>query len=259
MIYIVAAVLLVVAIVVYLFFTASSTCLQCGTPVSSSFIKQMSQIANNYTLASSVGAGIAVAGPYSNLPKKISAMPLIVDGKPEVLYVGGDFCPYCAVTRWGLVIAMMRFGNFTNLTYMRSSSTDVYPNSATFSFTNYTYSSSIVHLDAFEVFDRQDNNITPSNFTQKDKFIVNSFSDGSIPFVDFGNTSIQSGAVVSPGVLIGYDWNQILAYMSDPSSTVSQAVIGSADEYTVVICRSNQTLNSTATACRQSYLKSLTG
>ena len=258
-IYIAAGVVVVIAVVAYLLLSNSTGCPSCGTQVSSSTLQQMSQIANNYTLAGSVGSGIAVSGPYSNLPKAINSTPLLVDGKPEILYVGGDFCPYCAVTRWGLILALMRFGNFTNLTYMKSSPTDVYPNTATFSFTNFSYSSSVVHFDAFEIYDRLEQNLTPSGFSQSDRLVFERYSAGSIPFIDFANTSAQSGSPVSPAILVGDNWNQVISYLNQPSSPQAQGVIGIANEFTAAICASNQQLNSTAVACKQSYLKSLAG
>ena len=31
-------------------------------------------------------------------------------GKPEILYVGAEYCPYCAAERWAMVVALSRFG-----------------------------------------------------------------------------------------------------------------------------------------------------
>ena len=41
-------------------------------------------------------------------------------GKPEVLYVGAEFCPFCGAERWPLIVALSRFGHFTTLTNMQS-------------------------------------------------------------------------------------------------------------------------------------------
>ncbi|HVD63297.1 MAG TPA: DUF929 family protein, partial [Lapillicoccus sp.] len=44
-----------------------------------------------------VGLGVGVSNP----PKAISgAPPLTTDGKPGVLYVGAEYCPFCAAERW---------------------------------------------------------------------------------------------------------------------------------------------------------------
>jgi hypothetical protein len=200
-----------------------------------------------------------VPGPDTNLPKVINETTYTVDKKPEVLYIGGDFCPYCGVTRWGLVLALMRFGNFSTLNYMESSSTDIYPNTATFTFTNSSYNSNLIHFDGFEVYNRTEGNVTNPGFTQPYQFVYGKYSSDGIPFIDFANDSIQSGASVSPEILHGSNWNQIIANLTNPSSPDAQSIIGNANIFTAYICKSNQTLNMTATACKQSYVKAIIG
>jgi len=254
---------IVVGIAAYLLVNNSgskSGCPLCGTPVSQSFLQKLSQVANNNTLANKVGSGLAVSGPYANLPKPINGTPLTLNGEPQIMYVGGDFCPYCAVSRWGLVIAMMRFGNFTNLSYMESSPTDVYADTPTFTFTNSTYHSNIVSFVGFELVNRDDNgNVTNPGFTTHYQNIYSTYSSGGIPFVDFENKSVLNGATVTPQILAGSDWNQILANITNSDTLQAQGVIGEADIFTAYICKDNQALNMTAAACRQSYVKAIIG
>ena len=44
-----------------------------------------------------------------------SYSPLIVDGKPSVVYIGALSCVFCAENRWAMALALSRFGNFTAL------------------------------------------------------------------------------------------------------------------------------------------------
>ena len=53
--------------------------------------------------------------------------PTRAAGKPEILYIGAEYCPYCATERWPLAVALSRFGTFTGLRGIHSSATDVYP------------------------------------------------------------------------------------------------------------------------------------
>lgn len=235
----------------YLLLSNSASSKLIGTQVSPSTLYALSKIANNNTLANQVGLGVA-----QDTLKKISAPPFSVDGRPEIFYVGGEFCPYCAVTRWGLILALMRFGNFTSLEYMQSSSTDVDPNTVTFSFANSTYSSMLVHFDAFEIFDRQENPINASGYGPMFQSITARYNAG-IPFIDFANASIADGASVSPQYLGGESWSQVIASLNNSQGSIAQAIIGNANLYTKYICMSNATLNSTANACRQPYLKSV--
>lgn len=260
LIYAAIVVIIVAGIAAYfLFINQSGNCSACGKQVSKSYIQKLSAVANNYSLANQVGAGIVqLSGPYANLPQPINASPLVHEGKPEVLYIGGDFCPYCAISRWGLIIALMRFGNFSELTYMESNPTDVYPNTATFSFTNYTYSSNLLYFSGVEVYDRAEK---PFNVTLSpaDQSVYSTYDTNGIPFMDFENVSIQSGANISPQIIKGYTWNQVLADLGNPNSVVAQAIIGNANYYTAQICKNNQTLNETATACKQSYVSAIIG
>lgn len=257
MIYIVVAVIVVVAVVAYLLLAASSGSSLIGKPVSHANLASLQAIANNNTLAQQVGSGVALAGSNPSIPKPIKApAPLIVDGKPEILYIGGEFCPYCAVTRWSLVLALMRFGTFTNLTYMQSSPTDVDADTATFSFSNYSYHSNLISFNGVEIYDRQGNAVNSSAYTPLDELIVSKYGEG-IPFIDFVNQSVQSGAVVSPQYLAGENWDQIIAAMNNSGNPISQAEIGTANLFTAQICMSNSTLNSTAPVCKEQYVKTL--
>ena len=35
------------------------------------------------------------------------------NGKPEILFIGAEYCPYCAAERWSVVEAMSHFGTFS--------------------------------------------------------------------------------------------------------------------------------------------------
>lgn len=44
---------------------------------------------------------------------------LAVGGKVEVAYVGGGWCPYCALGNWPLQVALSQFGTFTRSALLR--------------------------------------------------------------------------------------------------------------------------------------------
>ena len=71
----------------------------------------------------------------------VNGTPLTSGGKPEVLYLGGEYCPYCAAQRWAMINALSRFGTFSGLTTTHSSSTDVDANTPTWTFYKSTYKS----------------------------------------------------------------------------------------------------------------------
>src|SRR5262249_48840261 len=82
--------------------------------------------------------------------KTLNGAPLLKDGKPLVLYLGAEYCPFCAAERWAMVVALSRFGTFSGLTITHSSSTDTYPKTPTFSFHGASYTSTYLSFDGVE-------------------------------------------------------------------------------------------------------------
>src|SRR5437870_5290426 len=56
-----------------------------------------------------VGAG-SVPQTVQKPVTVINGAPLTSNGKPEMLYIGAEFCPYCAAMRWSMAVALSRFG-----------------------------------------------------------------------------------------------------------------------------------------------------
>ena len=65
-----------------------------------------------------VGAG---GGSVTAKPTSISGAALTANGKPEVFYLGAEYCPYCAAERWAMIVALSRFGTFSGLSTVHSS------------------------------------------------------------------------------------------------------------------------------------------
>jgi hypothetical protein len=82
-------------------------------------------------------------GSVGNLPKKVNPSVAVLkkDGKPRVVYLGAEYCPFCAAERWGMVNALSRFGKFKDLKITTSSSTDIPARISTLSFYGSKYDS----------------------------------------------------------------------------------------------------------------------
>lgn len=241
-------IVIAVAILAYANYSAPSTTLSfnqlIGQQVPQSVVSQLE-------IPSSISNRIG-AGSVSNPPFNINSSPLMNGTKPEIIYIGADYCPYCAVTRWGLIMALLRFGTFSNLHYMASNSTDVYPNTPTFSFYNSTYQSNYISFVSVETSTRSRYQpLQKLNNFQNSLFVAYNPS-GGIPFIDFANLSIQAGAPVTPVVLQGYVWNDTIANLTDTNTTISQALVGTADVYTAEICRATNMTPSSV--CSQPYV-----
>jgi hypothetical protein len=190
-------------------------------------------------------------GQASSLPQPISDAPeLTADGKPLVLYVGADYCPFCAAQRWALVVALNRFGTFSDLAASSSASDDVYPNSATVSFHGSTYTSPYLAFDGVELATNErgaDGRYEPlDQLTPEQTAVVQTYnappyvsaeSAGAVPFVDFGNRFLISGSAFSPALLAGLSHEQVAAALTDdPNGALAQAILGSANAFTAVLC-----------------------
>ncbi|MBN9619769.1 MAG: DUF929 family protein, partial [Actinobacteria bacterium] len=187
-----------------------------------------------------VGVGAVAARPVG-----ITAPALTADGKPRVLYVGAEYCPYCAAERWAVAVALSRFGTLHGLGQTASSPSDVYPNTQTLSFHGATFTSAYLTFTGKEI---QSNQVVDGQYarldtlTTADTKLVETYdappylsSSGSIPFIDFGGKYLVGGASYDPGVLQGKSRGEIAAALTQPDSAIAKAVIGSADVITASI------------------------
>jgi hypothetical protein len=194
----------------------------------------------------SIGAGEGIT-----LPVAIGsgAPPILQAGKPEILYVGAEYCPFCASERWPIVIALSRFGTFSDVGLTTSSATDVFPSTATLSFHGSSYSSDLISFVPVETESNQPaasglgyeplETLTADQQQLMATFDAPPYTSqaGSIPFVLFGNRFVISGSSYPPDVLQGKTWQEIASALSDPSSPIARQLLGAANVTTAAICR----------------------
>jgi Domain of unknown function (DUF929) len=188
----------------------------------------------------------------STLPlKAINDPPLTSGGKPDMLYIGAEFCPYCAAMRWSMAVALSRFGSFAPLKGIHSSSTDTDPNTATLTFYKAHYTSSYL---TFSPVENETVNETPlQNPTKAQQALwakYGSSPQGGLvfPYIYFGGKVVITGPLYDPAVLKGLSWAQIASQLKDPSSPVSQNVNGAANYVTASICK--MTNDTPASVCK---------
>src|SRR5699024_4593292 len=134
------------ALALYAALPASAQDVKLDTPVGDAVMQTLQQAATDSL--------DAVVLPEHNPLQAILGSPVDADDTPTVLYMGADYCPYCAAIRWPLVVALMRFGDFSGVKYMRSSHDDVYADTVTFSFHGAEYASDHVKFASVEFQDR---------------------------------------------------------------------------------------------------------
>ena len=225
-----------------------------GQPVPQSVLAQLA-VPNNVSAA--IHSGFA-----TNFPTKVNATRLEIGGRPEILYIGAEYCPYCAVQRWPLIIALMRFGTFSGIEYMTSSATDAYANTPTFTFANATYTSKYIAFVSRELTTNKYNASIGGypalqRLNASEQAIYARFNpQGSIPFIDYANATIDVGGNYGdPTILANMNWSEIAGMLSNPSSTQAQALVGSANLVTAQICMLDN--NTPASVCGQSYISGI--
>lgn len=147
---------------------------------------------------------VGVAGQPAAFTVTKNQKSLTSGGKPEFVYYGAEYCPYCALMRWSLVAALSRFGTFKDLKQTNSSSTD--GNIPTFSFLGSTYTSPYLTFSPYEYLDRNQNplqsvpNSVNSLYAKYDgngsgqaSTPFNQSGGAGIPFLDIDNKYVSSG------------------------------------------------------------------
>jgi len=195
------------------------------------------------------------------------ATPLTANGKPEMLYMGAEYCPYCAAERWAMIVALSRFGTFSGLATVHSASVngaggaEPFPNTPTWTFANASYTSQYLSFTSVEMQTNIPDSTTGSytnlqtpTSAQNALLVkydappyVSAANKGAIPFIYFGGKYVSIGASYDAGVLAGLSWSKIASDLSDPNSTVAKAIGGTANYITAAICK--MTGNQPASAC----------
>jgi Domain of unknown function (DUF929) len=181
-------------------------------------------------------------------------------GKPMIVYVGAEYCPFCAAERWSMIYWLSQFGTFKGLTQIESSSTDVYANTNTFTFHKSTYTSSYVDFSPNEVLDRNQNTLeTPSSqvtalFTKYGTPPYTS-TTGGFPFIDIAGLYTLYNTSYSPQILANLTWQQIATKLKDPTDPVTQAIVGNANIMTAATCIA--TGDTPASVCSTSTIQAI--
>jgi hypothetical protein len=195
------------------------------------------------TVPASTLDAVGVGSVYRLIPTK--GQPVLMSGgKPEMLYIGGEFCPYCAAERWAMVVALSRFGTFSGLHFIHSSSTDVYPNTPTLSFYKSSYTSKYVTFTPVEWYTVTHTVLQPPTSAQLALFkkyngppYVPAADAGSFPFVNIGNQALIIGSQYLPSAFSGLTWSQVAAAIRNPSTTIGKQVGGAANMITAELCK----------------------
>ncbi len=215
------------------------------TPVPSSVMAELTGIPA--ATWDAVGAKGAAAPTFVGATATGAAAP--APGKPLVLYVGAEYCPFCAAERWSMVTALARFGTFQNLAYSHSSTTDVYPGTPTFTFYGSTYTSSYIDFEPVETLTNVPGGPngytdlqtpTPAQMGLLNKYNAQPYFSasvaGHIPFLMVGERYAWVGSGYSPQDLHGSSQARIAASLPAGKTAAAKAILANANEIAASIC-----------------------
>jgi hypothetical protein len=203
------------------------------------------QLVSYYKAAVTVSnSTLAAVGLPANveIPTKVVPSLSTVGTNGVVSYVGAEYCPFCAIQRWALLVALSKFGTFTSLDkQVFSSSSDVYPRLASWSFVGAKYSSPFFTFQPTELSSSTPNNAGGYRSLEKmssaQRRAFNKYNrQGGLSFVDIGNHYVTLGASASPAVLEGLTLGNIGNELGDPKSPVAQAIDGTANYLIAAMC-----------------------
>lgn len=188
-------------------------------------------------VADEVGLGVT-----TGVPQPIDGTALAIDGKPQVFYAGAEYCPFCAAERWALVVALSRFGTFSDLGLTTSAHEDVFPDTETFTFHGSSYTSDHIAFTPYELYDNQPTgnggygplDTLPADLQAEWQRIDPNLS---FPFIDFGGRYVVSGGGYDARIINGRSALEIAEALDDPTNGVSRAVVGTANVLTAAICQ----------------------
>jgi hypothetical protein len=241
----VAVVVVVVVVFVVIKITGKSTpspSLQ-GAPVvttaPASLVNEVTSVPTSVATSVGLPATSTVVPPTV----KTGQTKLLIGGKPGALFIGAEFCPYCAAERWSLIMAFSKFGTFSNLHETTSSPWDSYPATPTFTFHNANYTSSYVNFDAVET---ESNDTGPNGAGRGTLQPLTSAQNGlwskydtageGFPFLDIGNKVFVTTPSYIPSTLSGLDQADIASKLKNPKDPVTVAIVGTSNYLTAAIC-----------------------
>ena len=251
---VVAVLAVVAALLIGRLLNSSSGTPSAGSPGGTVLPASVSQEVTSVPPATldTIGKG-SIPSMTSAPVKVLNGTPLTSNGKPEMLYIGAEFCPYCAAMRWSMAIALSRFGTLSPLHGIHSASrvpgggAEAYPNTATLTFYKSSYTSPYLSFAGVEN-EKIDHSALQAP-TAAEQALWARYDPNSYPFIDVGNKYMFT-VIYNPQVLAGKSWSQIAAALKDPSSPIAKSVDGAANYLTAAICKTTNNMPSAVCTSR---------
>ena len=219
----------------------TSTAVDKREPAPASLTKDLATVPIA-TLAKARTDALKGGSPIKDLVA-IDAPALTEDGKPQILYVGAEYCPFCAGERWAVAVALSKFGTFEGLgTTLSAPAPEDPADVPTISFYGSTYTSKYLSFAGRETESRTGKPL--DTLTAAEKKILATYNvppyvagqGGGIPFIDFGGKFVQSAASYSPSLMSGKKYADIAKEINAGKSDMAKQVNATAGTFIKAIC-----------------------
>ena len=206
-----------------------------GTPIPAATLTKLASVPLA-TLNAAPTSGVI------NTPQSTDGAALTSNGKPELLYIGAEYCPHCAAERWALYTALSKFGTFSPAPgRIHSAVTD--GDVPTLTFYGTTYSSPYLAFTPVEVYTNKLTSNgqgyvplqTPTPAQQK---LWQDLGNETFPFLDFGGKKSQSGATYSYVPLQNLSFSTVADQVGNNSTAIGANIDASASQLIKTICGS---------------------
>lgn len=190
--------------------------------------------------------------------KKVSNAPVSLENKPYLLYVGAQFCPFCAAERWSLVKALSNFGTWSGLGPDTSADEEAgFARIPTYSFVGAKYESKYIAFGHKEIADRNGRPIPGQELTDFETKWFNQYDPrGGVPFLFLNGQYVQLAAGYSPALLSGKIFDAVKRDVESNASTELVAAVNKeANILTAYLCKS--TNNQPSDVCAKSDIATL--
>jgi hypothetical protein len=213
--------------------TADQPSPPAGTPIPAATLAKVASVPVP-TLNAATTSGIL------QTPQAVANPALVANGKPEILYIGAEWCPHCAAERWALYLALSKFGTFSPAPG-RIHSANQDGNVPTLTFYGTTYSSPYLSFVPVEVYTnhRSGNGYTTLQTpTPSQLQLWQNANGGTFPFVDLGGKQVLTGAQYSFADLQNLTFPAVAAQVGNNSTTIGANIDASASQLVKTICGS---------------------
>jgi Domain of unknown function (DUF929) len=201
-------------------------------------VSRVADVPISALVANAEAANQSDVRPPEKLPP--TAPQLSSDGHPEIMFVCAEYWPLCAAERWALVMALSKFGTFSNLMGTTSSNREPSPSTPTFSFYGASYSSKYLTFVADELETNRYNAVSREypllQFpTRQEMTMINAWDvvpyttePSSIPFAYMGGKFLMTSAQYNASAISRMNFQTAVSVMTSGKSTVSRRVEAAA-------------------------------